>query len=304
MRFTTLSSILSLLCFFETSRADLNLLQKRFDIVGPEFVYDNWEFSLDFEVSDFITDNMSGYSLYDGRNCRYGDAMNSGDNDITNNKSYLLSRFRSDNVPEGNGSGTRMIKIQTQVVPSKLVNSGIYREGGEAENGDGIVEYCVRFSNYNMDKDDPQAVEVNYLETIVKVSIRFTGEFGVTAYVDKSDVEEEELIEGVALEAYLCDREENIVPVAEFNQGQTVRVCVTPTAEVLARGFRMRQIEDFVYRRELPFSTRQQAITAGTGGAPSDPLTVVSCRPGSVVCAFETLLFADFFVSEGVIAGE
>ena len=304
MRFTSVLSILSLLCLFETSRADVNLLKKRFEIVGPEYVYDNWEFSLDFEVSDFMTDNMIGYSLYDGFNCKNGDAMNSGDNDITNNDGYLLSRFRSDNVPEGDGSGTRMIKIQSEVVPSKLVNSGIYREGGEAENGDGIVEYCVRFSNYNMDKDDPQAQEVNFLETTVKVLIRFTGDFGVTPYVDPGDIEEKEAIEGVALEAYLCDREENIVPVAEFNQGQTVRVCVTPTAEVLAKGFRMRQIEDFVYRRELPISTRQQAINAGTGGEPADQLTVVSCRPGSVVCAFETLLFADFFVSEGIIAGE
>lgn len=295
MRFTTVSSVLSLLCLFETSRADINLLQKRFDIVGPEYVYDEWEFSMDFEVSDFMTDSMIGYALYDGTDCKVGS------NDITNNDGYLLSRFRSDNVPEGNGSGTRKIKIQSQVVPSKLVNSGIYRE---EENGDGIVEYCIRFSNYNMDKDDPEAFEINFLETIVKVSIQFTGDFGVSVYLDPGDIEVEELNEGVALEAYLCDREENIVPVAEFNQGQTVRVCVTPTAEFLARGFRMRQIEDFVYRREMPFSTRQQAIKAGTGGVPADQLTVVSCRPGSVVCAFETLLFADFFVSEGIIAGE
>ena len=300
MRFTIVSaSIVYVFLFCETTKANTaDLLWKKYDIGGPKYEYDSWQYTMDFEVSDFVTDNMIGYALYDGLQCRDGYGLpGDGDNDITQNDGYLESRFRTDNIPPGVGSGIRTIKIESQIVPSKMAQTSIYREG---VNGTGIVEYCLRFSNYNKDKYEPDAREVNFLETTVKVSIRFDGDFGVVPYVDEDEVLEIESSQGVAVEAYLCDRDENVVPVSTLKQGQSIRVCVTPTPEVLEQGFRMRQLEEFVYRREIPFSIRQDAIEGGA----ADELTVLACRPGSVVCAFETLLFADFFASEGVISGE
>lgn len=291
------SSIAYVVFFCEATTANSDMLFKRYDIGGPDYAYDNWQYTMDFEVSDFMTDNMIGYSLYDGLKCRDGDGMpGDGDTDITQNDGYLLSRFRTDNTPVGDGSGTRMIKIESQVIPNQMSQSSIYRVD---ENGVGIVEYCLRFSNYNKDKDQPDAREVNFLETTVKVSIQFEGNFGVAPYIDPVELENIDQEQGVAVLAYLCDSEENIVPVSGLNQGQTIRVCVTPTDEVLAQGFRMREIEEFEYRREIPFSTKQEAIQNGL----ADQLTLISCRPGSVVCAFDTILFADFFTSEGTISG-
>lgn len=299
MRLTIASSIAFVLFFCKGTKATGNALVKLYGIGGPKYTYDSWQYTMDFEVSDLMSDGMIGYTLYDGLNCRDGDGtMGAGDNDITQNDGYLLSRFRTDNTPVGDGSGTRTIRIESEIVPSRMSQTSIYRED---ENETGIVEYCLRFSNYNIDKDIPGAREVNFLETTVKLSIDLNGDFGVQPLVVPDEVEEKQDEQDVEVEAYICDRDENVLQLTEYNQGQTVRVCVTPTQETLERGFRMRQLDSFTYRREIPFSTRQVAISPG---GVLDALTVLQCRPGSVVCAFETLLFADFFVSEGVISGE
>ena len=299
MRSTILSSIVFVLMLCEGAEGNPgNALLQRYSIEGPEYKYDSWQYTMDFEVSDLMSDSMIGYTLYDGVKCRDGDgSIGDGNNDITQNDGYLLSRFRTDNTPVSDGSGTRLIKIESEIVPSRMAQTSIYREN---ENKTGIVEYCLRFSNYNIDKDVPGAREVNFLETTVKLSVDLNGDFGVQPLVIPDDAEEKRDEEDVEVEAYICDSDENVVPLTEYNQGQTVRVCVTPTQETLERGFRMRQLDAFTFRREIPFSTRQVATLPG--GVP-DVLTVIQCRPGSVVCAFETLLFADFFVSEGVISG-
>jgi len=54
----------------------------------------------------------------------------------------------------------------------------------------------------------------------------------------------------------------------------------------------MKSIEDFTFYRD---DITQVAVELNTGGVAANPLTVVSCQSGSIVCAFETLLNADFF---------
>jgi len=298
MRFTVASSMIAsvlLLCDQAQGQGLGDLLAMRFNIEGPDYEYGDLTFTMDFTVSDFMKDSMISYSLYDGLNCKDG-----GDNDITVNDGYLLSRIRTDSTPLGDGSGTRTIKVASEINPGQITNSPIYRDD---EDGNAVIEYCVRFGVYNMPQGEANSFESNFIEVPVKLVINLTSGFDIDASVSNSDLVLKEASQNVAVEAYICDNEANNVPITGTEQGQTVRVCVSPTASNLAAGALMRQLEQFTFRREIPVSTSQVAIASDTGGVPNDQLTVVSCRPGSTVCAFETLLNADFFASEGKVIG-
>jgi len=291
MKFTIASSIATLILSCDQTMG-MNFLQKRMLLGEPNFTYDDLTFTAEFTTSDFFEDKMISYSLYDGKNCRDG-----GDNDITENQDYLLSRIRHDNTPLGDGGGTRTIKVETQIVPTNIVKSPIYSTD-EDENA--VVEYCIRFGIFTMGGE----MEANFLEIPVTLTIVMETEFSIDAVLSNIGPLLEENDRGVAVEAYICDFEDNLVPIMPTNQGQNVRVCVSPTAKTLASGALLRQLEQFTFRREIPVSASQVAIKSGTGGVAADGLTVVSCQPGSTVCAFETLLKADFFRSEGVIVGQ
>jgi len=288
-------SILSLIVLCDRARGDYSLLEKRFAIEGPENSYESLTFTMDFQISDLIEDNMIGYSLYDGHNCKDG-----GDNDITDN-SYLLHRIRTDNTPPGDGSATRNIKIESNVVPTDIKNSTIYESDSD---GNGVVKYCLRMGVYNMDRSDPMSMEVNFLEIPVMLTLRMSANFQIEAALSMIDPLLDATARGVAIEAYICDYDDNTVPIMPQTQGQSIRVCVTPIQEILDYGGFMRQIENFDFFRQIPVPTRQSAIDPNTGGIAADQLTVVQCRPGSIICAFETMMNADFFTEEGVISGQ
>ena len=296
MKFEILISILSLILFCDQALGDYALLEKQFAIEGPENSYESLTFTMDFRISDLIEDNMIGYSLYDGHNCKDG-----GDNDITDNNGYLLHRIRTDNTPPGDGSGTRTIKIASKVVPIEITNSTIYTTDSD---DNGVVKYCLRMGVYNMDRSDPMSMEVNFLEIPIMLTLRLSGDFRIDAALSMIDPLLDAATEGVAVEAYICDYDDNTVPIMPTNQGQTIRVCVTPVQEVLDYGGLMSQIERFTFFRQLPAVIQQSAIDPNTGGVPADQLTVVQCRPGSIICAFETLLNADFFTEEGIVKGK
>merc|ERR1719162_1314823 len=111
---------------------------------------------MDFIVSDFIKDSFVGYTLYDGFKCKNDDG---GDNDITENNGYLLSRLRTDLTPiSSDGSGNRTMKINVSIDPNMLVDSSIYNDKG---NNRASVEFCLRMSVYNKDRDSEDSREVN-----------------------------------------------------------------------------------------------------------------------------------------------
>eukprot|EP00535_Pseudo-nitzschia_heimii_P005553 CAMPEP_0197187008 /NCGR_PEP_ID=MMETSP1423-20130617/15061_1 /TAXON_ID=476441 /ORGANISM="Pseudo-nitzschia heimii, Strain UNC1101" /LENGTH=385 /DNA_ID=CAMNT_0042638479 /DNA_START=225 /DNA_END=1382 /DNA_ORIENTATION=- len=296
MKYGIVISMLPLIVLCDRAQGDYSLLEKRFAIEGPENSYESLTFNMGFQISDLIEDNMIGYSLYDGHNCKDG-----GDNDITDNSVYLLHRIRTDNTPTGDGSATRNIKIESKVVPTDIKNSTIYETDSD---GNGVVKYCLRIGVYNMDRSDPMSMEVNFLEIPVMLTLRMSGNFQIDAALSMINPLLDATTRGVAVEAYICDYDDNTVPIMPQTQGQAIRVCVTPIQEVLDYGGFMRQIENFDFFRQIPVPTQQAAINPDTGGIAADQLTVVQCRPGSIICAFETMLKADFFTEEGVIAGQ
>jgi len=300
MKFAIVSSLVSLILSCDHVLGQASLLQKRFAIEGPLHSYEDLTFTMEYEISDFIDDSMIGYTLYDGHKCKDGDGFG-GDNDITLNAGYILHKIRTDNAPPGDGSGTRSVKLSSKVIVPDISYTPLYRTDSE---GNGVVKYCVRMGVFNTDRNEPMSMEINFLETLVTLSINMSGDIVIEAELSNAEPLLEMNAQGVAVDAYICDYDDNTVPIMPTRQGQTVRVCVTPVPEVLAAGGLMRQIEKFDFFRQIPTVTSQSAILPGTDGVAADLLTVVQCRPGTMVCAFETLLGAKFFQGEGIINGQ
>jgi hypothetical protein len=235
-------------------------------------------------------DNFIEYRIYDGHLCEQGN------NEITEND-YLLSRLRPDLKPVGGGGGFRTMKVTLNVDPVTIAASPIYEDLITSAN----LYFCVRFSVYNMDFLDPQALEVNFLESPVLLTIDLVDGFEVVAEVTDADHVLNLAYDDSAVEAYICDSEENLIEGDVKNQGESVRVCVVPNAETLAEGAYLRYIDEFTFRRD---DHEQVAIAPGNEGAPASELTVVSCEAGSALCAFETLLGAEFFSGGiGIVQG-
>jgi len=291
----SIASLVFLFCDQTEGITGAELLQKRWDISDAEIEYNDFEFTLNFEVSDIIENNMIGYTLFDGAGC--GDT---GEKVISENADFISARSRTDNTPVGDGTGTRIIKIVNQVDANKIKNASIFSKD---ESGNGVVEYCVRFGVWAWDKNDPSSFETNFRETVLKIVINLTAGLAVDTSLSKVETLFKNVQQGSEVEAYVCDSDANVVPIEATMQGQTVRMCISPTQKTLNAGIFMRDLEQFTFRRSDPSSVQQVAIAAGTGGQPANPLTVASCTPGAIVCAFETLLQADFFVSEGKVMG-
>jgi len=218
-------------------------LEQKYAIRGPlSYGHDLLDFSIDFIVSDFIDDDMVGYKIYDGLDC-WADE----DDEITKNAGYLVSELITDNVTlVGDGSGERTMSISMSFDPDLIVNSTIYNPyysnndtdieididsnnitDADADNNNitdtddtddtdvididttdrGIVEICLRFSNYNMDKDSSSnnAFEVNFVENPIVIVLDFMGDIDsdfdmeVDMEIAESDILESNTTTGITL---------------------------------------------------------------------------------------------------------
>eukprot|EP00980_Cylindrotheca_fusiformis_P027219 scaffold19424_cov142-Cylindrotheca_fusiformis.AAC.3 len=272
---------------------NLQGLEKKYAISQPIFSYDSFQFDFEYTVSNFISDTMIRYELYDSHVCR-GNSTVSG-NDITDND-YLLPRFRPDLQAVGDGHGERKMKLSINIDVETIKESPIFVDFGSTAE----VRFCVRFMNYNMDYENPNAFEVNFIETPVYLVINLLSGFQINAQVTNPDLVIAGAYQDSAVIGYLCDYDDNVVEAKNRIQGESVRVCVKPTPDVLARGGYLKFIDEFTFEQE---GQEQAAILPGTGGKAANPLTEVACIPGSDLCAFETLLSSDFFAQEGTVIG-
>jgi hypothetical protein len=271
---------------------DLVDLKERFNIEKPLFSYDTLQFDLEYVVNDVMGDNSVDFHVFDGNECQEGNT------DITENNDHLSSRLRPDLKPVGEGSGIRTMKVTLNVDPTNITTSNLYQDFVTY----GQIYFCVRFSVWNMDILDPSAIEVNFIETPVILTVDLVDGFevGIGALTD-ADLVIELAYQDSAVEAYICDNEANVIEGDIRSQGESVRVCVVPTTKTLAEGAYLRYIEEFTFFREDHI---QVAIEPGTEGAPATQLTVVDCPAGSELCAFETLLGAEFFEDGiGIVEG-
>lgn len=134
-------------------------LKSLWDIQGPEFRHDRLIISLDYTVDEKITADKIAYTLYDGEGCQ------EKSNVIDNNNPFLPSTTTVS--PSANGGN--QAEISLTVEPNEITSSPIYTaiDATHAE-----IVFCVRFSLYTGEPSNPGSIEVNFVETPVKLYVK------------------------------------------------------------------------------------------------------------------------------------
>jgi hypothetical protein len=277
----------------------LQTLAKKWNITDPSFAYEKLGFTLDYQVSDFISDDMTAYALYTSPGCKENGTAVSG-SDLTSNKAGLTGQDYNAN---NNGDGVRDQKLTVAVVADNIAAaSGIYEEDNTPGAVTATVDFCVRFSLQTTTGDD--AVEVNFLETLVTLFVDLSDGFEIG---DVSVTPKEKLINTAnqvyLLEGYQCNSGNVALAgddlTATRNQGSVIRVCVKPDSDATSAGIFMRSLDAFTFSRG---DITQPAIVGYNEASPNG-LTSLTCSNGVDVCFFETILFAAFYNTDGVVAG-
>ena len=220
-----------------------------------------------------------------------------------------------------------------EVVDQALIDSPLKPYSAD-DMGKGVMTMCARFSLGYVDGTDYQ--EVNFIESVITIKYDLTAGFSVDAFA--VEAKDKDAATGVKdsyqVIAYLCDASTVSTKVPDggpggltlenvpakitsyeptlngaesaFAQGSLVTVCVTPDALTIADGIVMGAITDFTWKRDST-GTTQPAVEETAGGdfvAASNGLSALSCVPQSVYCSFASILFADFYLSAGTVAGD
>ena len=222
-----------------------------------------------------------------------------------------------------------------EVVDQALIDN-ILKPYGADDMGKGVMTMCARFSLGYSTGSAYQ--EVNFIESVITIKYDLTAGFSVDAFaVEAKDKDAATAAkDSYQVIAYLCDAGTiSSEPVPDgagggltltgvpakitafkplnglpdpngsaFQQGSLVTVCVTPDALTVADGIVMGAITDFTWIRG---DTEQVAVETNTETgafeAASNSLTALSCNPQDVYCSFASILFADFYLAAGTVAG-
>jgi hypothetical protein len=294
MKFVSVIFVASVAWTLAAEERGLQVLAKKWNITDPTFAYDSLGFDLDYQVSDFINDAMTTHTLWTSPGCQEG-AVAVPPSILNSTKVPLGGDFDADN----NGDGVRDQRLTVGVVPATIAGSNLYAEDTTTGSVTATVKFCVRFS-----LQTENATEVNFVETLVTLFVDLSDDFSI----GNVTVAPKNKLLNTANQVYLLDgyqcngANEGLVEdelTATRNQGSVIRVCVKPQAEAATAGIFMRSLDDFTFSRN---SISQPAII-GYNEAATNGLTSLSCGNGFPLCSFDTILFAAFYSTTGVVVG-
>ena len=275
----------------------LQTLAKKWNITDPSFAYDSLGFALDYQVSDFIDNGHTSHAIYTSPGCQEtGDVVPASV--LTSTIPALTEAAYN---AENNGDGVRNQSLTVNVVAANIATSDIYEEDTTVGSVTAAINFCVRFSLLTT---GPGAVEVNFLETLVTLFVDLSDGFSI----EDVDVAPKIKITNTAnqvylLEGYQCNAANAALTGTDLTdtkiQGSVIRVCVKPDAKAVAAGMKMRSVDEFTFSRD---DMSQDAIV-GYNQEAHNGLTILFCRNGADVCIFETILFAAFYDTPGVVLG-
>ncbi|KAL3918506.1 MAG: hypothetical protein SGILL_004205, partial [Bacillariaceae sp.] len=193
------------------------------------------------------------------------------------------------------------IDIKATIDPAVISSdSSVYDETDDPENVRATVDFCMRFSLNT--PTGAASMEVNYLEVVIGLFVDLTDGFEIqTMNVQPKPKCEVTAQEEFLVEGYFCEEgneaDDSYIP-GILNQGSLVNICVRAQQRGRDLGVRMRRIASFTFTRD---SFSQTAIVDGE--AAPNGLTQLYCSEGYAICHFQSLLFASFFTSRGVVGG-
>merc|ERR1712232_815337 len=245
--------------------------------------------------------------IYDGQ-------CGEGGNEKTNGFTTLLSGLAGtviDTSVEGFSADGRTSALDVTIDPQVLAgDADLYTTNSDPSV---TIVFCIRYS-----LDSTGDLEVNFLESLITMDIDLSAGFSVQAF----DVAPKDKIESTATQTYNVDAKlcvgsgattADIIadpPVdTVYNQGSLITVCVYPDADAAADGIVMNNIDSYTWKRQdpdvdgvTPPEIYQNAI--GGGAADGNGLTTFSNCNGNDVCVFDSILFAQFYQTQGAVSGE
>jgi hypothetical protein len=218
-----------------------------------------------------------------------------------------LSRLTGAAYSTSGGSLDRSVELNITIDSEKITSdSAIYTEDDSGAQLIAKVEFCVRLSLYTPDI----GIEVNFLETIVTLFVDLTDGFDIADVNVAPLIKETKTATQVyEVEAYQCGT--NNAELSQLqkdstrNQGSVIKVCVRPDATARDDGIFMREVESFDFTRDNNADGNADVTQPAIANSlPStNGLTSMDCKAGYLVCNFETILFAQFYTSAGIVAG-
>jgi len=193
--------------------------------------------------------------------------------------------------------------------PQTVTNSLIYNDTSRNGQASAQIRFCMRFGLWTTrDMGVKTPVEVNFLETLVTLTVNLTDGFEIGAI----NVAPKNRLVRTANQAYevrgyecTADSFDELTGEAKTrarNQGEIIHVCVTPEDQAKTDGIFMRSIDNFAFTRGT--TIRQSAIeTNKPAGNLLTTYTPSQCK-GAEVCRFSTILFAQFYATPGTVSGQ
>lgn len=266
-----------------------NLLALRWRISQDSVSYQGLVFEIGYTVSDYIRSEFVTYAIYDGPGC-------SASANFITHLGYFNSSVTESETATGLGIGDKQLTLSTHINAATIKESSVYIENGD----DAEIKFCVRLSLMSSDASDPTATEINHMETSMGLRVDLKDSFEIQGQVVTAiDKGVETAEDSFFVEAFVCNEDGlRILDSISYLQGQTVTVCVKPTAQALDIGFRMASIDRFTFWQGY---VSQEAVVGGRKAI--NGLTNLDCTRGYEVCVFETLLNAAFFQGPSTVDG-
>ena len=296
---------------------NLATLAEKWNLTDPTFAYDSNTFSLTFAVTDFINSGMANYSLWTAPDCQSDGGTSLDTSDIWSTTPSLVENA---NLAAANVFGTggtqldsgvfngREATINAAFDPQTISQSDIYTEQVIDNQVVAEIRFCIRFGLWTTTDMVTTPVEVNFLETLVTLTVDLTDGFEIGAIeVEPKDRLVRTANQAYEVRGYECTAD-SFDPLSEAqrllprNQGEIIHVCVTPEDEARTDGIFMRSVDDFAFTRGLDI--RQSAIEGNReAGNLLTTYDFAACE-GTLVCRFSTILFAQFYATPGTVTGE
>ena len=296
---------------------NLATLAEKWNLTDPTFAYDSNTFSLTFAVTDFINSGMANYSLWTAPDCQSDGGTSLDTSDIWSTTPSLVENA---NLAAANVFGTggtqldsgvfngREATINAAFDPQTISQSDIYTEQVIDNQVVAEIRFCIRFGLWTTTDMVTTPVEVNFLETLVTLTVDLTDGFEIGAIeVEPKDRLVRTANQAYEVRGYECTAD-SFDPLSEAqrllprNQGEIIHVCVTPEDEARTDGIFMRSVDDFAFTRGLDI--RQAAIEGNReAGNLLTTYDFAACE-GTLVCRFSTILFAQFYATPGTVTGE
>lgn len=283
----------------DTSDArELAGLAEKWNLTENGVKFQGMDFEMRYIVSDFILDSMMQAIPYTVECQELGTEIPS---------SHMEYSLQFDNTPPGDGNLERAVYLKIRVNPD-IENSLAYKDVYNEETGEltAEVDFCVRFSLYT---STSTPIEANFLESIVGFKADLTAGFSIdTVLVSPKEKTITTSVENYEVEAFLCDNENLPLSGSAFTkartQGELIRACVTPTQIAQEDGVLIKAIEEFTWYRDYEGALgRVSQVAVEDSREASNFLSILYCTPGSLICAFESILFSSMYLTPGEISG-